>query len=77
MDASSWSSSVLMVNPSSEVVVLPSFSCVGYLVPVSAVSVARAESVSSGGGGWGPAGPPGGHCNGIPPLLGAGRAAVA
>ena len=47
MDASSWSARVLMVNPSLEVVVLPSFSCVGYLVPVSAVSVARAESVSS------------------------------
>ena len=47
VDASSWSASVLMVNPSSEVVVLPSFSCVGYLVAVSAVSVARAESVSS------------------------------
>ena len=37
VDASSWSARVLMVNPSSEVVVLPSFSCVGYLVPVSAV----------------------------------------
>ena len=36
-----------MVNPSLEVVVLPSFSCVWYLVPVSAVSVAHAESVSS------------------------------
>ena len=35
----------LMVNPSSEVVLLPSFSFVGY--PVSAVSVARAESISS------------------------------
>ena len=32
-----------MVNPSSEVVVLPSFSCVGDLVPVPAVSVARWE----------------------------------
>ena len=39
---------VLIVNPSSEVVVLPSFSCVGYLIPVSAVSVACAESVSPG-----------------------------
>ena len=46
MDASSWSARVLMVNPSSDVVVLPSFSCVGYLVLVSAVSVACAESVS-------------------------------
>ena len=43
VDASSWSARVLMVNPSSEVIVLPSFSCVGYLVPVSAVSVACAE----------------------------------
>ena len=47
VDASSWSARVLMVNPSSEVVILPSFSCVGYLVlVVSAVSVACAESVS-------------------------------
>ena len=46
VDASSWSASVLMVNPSLEVIVLPSLSCVGYLVPVSAVSVACAESVS-------------------------------
>ena len=38
MDASQWSASVLLVNPRSsrsEVVVLPSFSCVGELVPVS------------------------------------------
>ena len=28
VDASEWSASVLLVNPSSEVVVLPSFSCV-------------------------------------------------
>ena len=51
VDASSWSASVLMVNPSSEVVVLPSFSCVGDLVPVSAVSVARSELESPEGGG--------------------------
>ena len=37
---------VLMVNPSLEVVVLPSFLCVGYFVPVSAVSVGCTESVS-------------------------------
>ena len=43
MDASKWSANVLMVNPSSEGVVLPSFTCVGDLVPVSAVSVARSE----------------------------------
>ena len=43
VDASSLSASVLMVNPSSEMVVLPSFSCVGDLVPVSAVSLARSE----------------------------------
>ena len=75
MDALSWSASVLMVNPSSEVVVLPSFSCVGYLVPVSAVSVARAESRRRRRVGL--ARPPGGHCNRIPPLLGGGRSAVA
>ena len=41
VDASQWSASVLLLDPSSEVVVLPSFSCVGELVPVSAVAVAR------------------------------------
>ena len=38
VDASDSLSSVLFVNPDSDVVVLPSFSCVGDLVPVSAVS---------------------------------------
>ena len=41
--ASSRSASVLMINPNAEVIVLPSFTCVGKLVPVSAVSVALAE----------------------------------
>ena len=44
VDASSWSASVLMVNPNAEEIVLPSFAFVGYLVPVSAVSVALADS---------------------------------
>ena len=48
VDASSWSASVLMVNPSSDVIVLPSFSCVGNLVPVKAVSVALVEPVPPG-----------------------------
>ena len=48
VDASSWSASVLMVNPSVDVIVLPCFSCVGNLVPVSAVSVALAEPVQPG-----------------------------
>ena len=48
VDASSWYASVLMVNPSADVIVLPSFSCVGNLVPVSAVSVALAEPVLPG-----------------------------
>ena len=43
VDASSWSASVLVVNPNAEEIVLPSFTCVGNLVPVSAVSVAMAE----------------------------------
>ena len=43
IDASSWSAGVLMVNPNAEEIVLPSFTCVGNLVPVSAVSVALAE----------------------------------
>ena len=43
VDASSWSASVLMVNPNAEEIVLPSFTCMRNLVPVSAVSVAMAE----------------------------------
>ena len=43
VDASSRSASVLMVNPNEEEVVLPSFTCVGKLVPVSAISVALAD----------------------------------
>ena len=45
---SSWSASVLMVNPSADVIVLPCFACVGNLVPVSAVSLALAEPVLLG-----------------------------
>ena len=44
VDASSRSASVLMVNPNAEEVVLPSFTFVGKLVPVSAISVALADS---------------------------------
>ena len=43
VDASSWSASVLMINPNADEIVLPSFTCVGNLVPVSAVSVALAD----------------------------------
>ena len=43
MDASSWSASVLMINPNADEIVLPSFTCVGSLVPVSAVSLALAD----------------------------------
>ena len=43
VDASSRTASVLMVNPNVEEVVLPSFTCVGKLVPVSAISVALAD----------------------------------
>ena len=40
VDASSCSGSVLIVNPDAEVVVLPSCTCIGKLVPVAAISVA-------------------------------------
>ena len=45
VDVSSRTASVLMVNPNAvvEEVVLPSFTCVGKLVPVSAISVALAD----------------------------------
>ena len=43
VDASSWSAGVLMVNPNAEELVLPSFTFVVDLVPVSAVSVALAD----------------------------------
>ena len=44
----SWSASVLMVNPNADQIVLPCFTCVGSLVPVSAVLVALAEPVLPG-----------------------------
>ena len=43
VDASSCSGSVLIVNPNAEVVVLPSFTCIGKLVPVAAILVALAD----------------------------------
>ena len=58
IDASSWSAGVLMVNPNAEEIVLPSFACVGNLVPVSAVSVALAEPAI-----------PSGVCNTLPDHL--------
>ena len=45
VDASSGTASVLMVNRNTEEVVLPSFTCVGKLVPGLAISVALAEPV--------------------------------
>ena len=50
VDASEWSASVPLVNPGSDVVVLPSFSCVRDLVPVSVISVARSAVVTPGVG---------------------------
>ena len=43
VDASSWTASMLMVNPNVEEVVLPSVTCVDKLVPMSAISVALAD----------------------------------
>ena len=43
VDASSRSASVLIINPNVEEIVLPSFTCVGNLIPVSAVLVALAD----------------------------------
>ena len=48
VDASSWSASVLMINPNGEDIVLPCETCVGKLVPISAVSVALAGPELSG-----------------------------
>ena len=46
--ASSWSASVLMINPNAEDIVLPCQTCVGMLVPISAVSMALADPELSG-----------------------------
>ena len=43
VDASSRTASVFMVNPNTEEVVLPSFTLLGKLVPVSPISVALAD----------------------------------
>ena len=48
VDTSSWLAEVLVINPGSEVVVLPPFSCVGDVVEVSAVTVARTMSTLMG-----------------------------
>ena len=43
VDASTSSANVLMINPNVEEVVLPCRTCIGKLVPILAVSVARSE----------------------------------
>ena len=43
VDASTSSANVLMINPNAEEVVLPCKTCIGKLVPISAVSVALSE----------------------------------
>ena len=48
VDASLLSAGVLMVNPNAEEIILPSFTFVGDLVPVSAVSVALADPALPG-----------------------------
>ena len=48
VDASSWSASVLMINPNAEEIVLPCQTCVGKLVPIAAVSVALTDPELSG-----------------------------
>ena len=76
VDALDWAESVLLVSLGSDVVVLPSFSCVGTLVPVSAVSVARSVMIVPGN--WqGPSGAPRGHCRRFSPLLEGGGAGYA
>ena len=44
VDASSGSGSVLIVNPNEEVVVLPSLTLIGKLVPVAVISVAMEDT---------------------------------
>ena len=68
VDASSWSTGVLMVNPNAEEIVLPTFTFVGDLVPVSAVSVALADSTRLGE--ECETLPSGRHCRGIAPVFG-------
>ena len=44
VDTSNWSAEVLLINPGSDVVVLPLFSCFSGVTHVSAVAVARTLS---------------------------------
>ena len=67
VDASSWSTGVLMVNPNAEEIVLPTFTFDGDLVPVSAVSVALADSKRLGE--ECETLPSGRHCRGIAPVF--------
>ena len=43
VDGSSWPASVLMINPNAEEIVLSCMTCVGLLVPISAVSVSLVD----------------------------------
>ena len=45
VDTSNWSAKVLPINPGSDVVVLPPFSCVGNVVQVSVVTIAQKMSI--------------------------------
>ena len=68
VDASPCSGSVLIVYQNAEVVVLPSFTCIGKLVPVAAMLVALADP---GHGRTGcSARVPGGNRRGISPVVG-------
>ena len=45
VNMSNWSAKVLVINPGSDIVVLPPSSCVGSVMQVSAVTIARAMSI--------------------------------
>ena len=74
VDESTCSANILMINPNAEEVVLPCKTCVGKLVPISAVSVGTAVT---NGWCWDTARTLGGHCKGVPPLVGGIRLPIA
>ena len=77
VDASTSSANVLMINPNAEEVVLLCRTCIGKLVPILAVSVARSELQLPADGGSVTARILGGHCKGVASLVGRNRSSIA
>ena len=77
VDASGSSANVLMINPNAEEVVLPCKTCIGKLVPISAVSVAPVRIAITNRWGSVTARIFGRHCKGVASFVGRDRSSIA